>query len=296
MGRIGRERLQRLIIMIVLVAFPSFVAAGELRVGVINEKPLKAIEHYNPLAEYVASRLKGFNIAGGKVVVARDVAEMLQKIKNKEVDVVLETAFATVEMREKTGMLPRLLIWKKQLRQYKTLFFVRKDSAIKTLKDLQGKVITFESPRSTSAHAVPKAELRRMGFTVLPEENGARNDAITYVFAKEEINQVFRVLQKKADAGAFSSNDWEETPAKMRDDLRIIHETKPVLRFIASFHPSLSAKLQNALIDIMIVMDKDSEGVKVLEKAQRATKIERLTDDDFKSLEYVKDIIKFVGE
>lgn len=296
MERIGRARLPRLIIIIVIAAFPAFAAAEELRIGVISDKPYNIIEYYNPLAQYAAGRLKDETITGGKVVVTRTVPDMLQKIKNREVDVVFETAFATIDMKEKAGMIPRLLVWKKGVREYRSVFFVRKESTIKTLKDLNGKTIVFEHPDSTSAYLLPKAELRRVGFTVLPGEQEARNGVVAYLFAKEDVNQAFRVLQKKADAGAFSTNDWEDIPLKMRGELRIIHETKPVIRYIASFHPLLPSKLQNALVDIMTVMDKDGEGAKALEKAQRITKIERLTGEDLKSLEYVKGIMKFIGE
>ncbi len=136
-----------------------------------------------------------------------------------------------------------------------------------------------------------------MRLTVFPlEDAGARPDAINYIFARREINQAFQVLQKKADAGAFSSNDWEELPAKGREELRIIYETMPILRFIASFRSSLPDNLQNAIIDILTEMHKDPEGFKALQSAQRTSKIKRLTDDNYKSLDYVKNLLKIIGE
>lgn len=276
------------------VFFPALSGAGDLTVGIISDKPMSMIKHYDPLTQYLANRLKGLGITGGKVVVAKDIPEMVGRLKNGEVDIVFESAFATVKMKEEVGMLPKLLVWKKGGKQYATLFFVRKESPIRNLKDLSGKILTFENPSSTSAYLIPKAELRLRGLTVLPLEGRVRENAVNYIFAGTDVNQTFQVIQKRADAGAFNSNDWDEVPEKVKAELTVIHESRPIIRFIASFHPSLPGALQDSLITHLVRMDKDPEGSKALRSASRTSKIERLTDEDFKSLDYVKDLMKVI--
>ncbi|MBI5894007.1 MAG: phosphate/phosphite/phosphonate ABC transporter substrate-binding protein [Deltaproteobacteria bacterium] len=284
-------------------AFAQEEGQKEFRLCVVSKYPDKRLKEYTPMADYIANRLKEFGpefvIKGAKVIVAVDTYDALKKIRNNEVDVIFESAFSAVTTREKAGTIPSLVLWKKQSREYKALFFVRKDSPIKTLNDLKGKTIVFEDPESTSAYWMPKAELVKNGMTVLPlkDKNPPAmqpNHAVRYVFAEAELNQAFWVAQKKADAGAFNNNDWDELPQKVRGEFRIIHETKPVLRFVASFHPNLPKNIRNAVEDILINMDQNLEGQDALKYAARINKIERLTDNDFKSLEYVKGIMRYL--
>ena len=278
-------------------AFAQEERQKEFRLCVVSKHPEERLTEYTPMADYIANRLKEFGIKGAKVIVALDTDDALKKIRNNELDVIFESAFSAVTTREKAGTIPSLILWKKQVREYKTLFFVRKDSPIKTLNDLKGKTIVFEDPQSTSAYLMPKAELIKNSMTVLPlDEKDAPKDAVRYVFAEEELNQIFWVDRKKADAGAFSNNDWDELPEKQQGEFRIIHETKYVLRFVASFHSNVPKKLRNAVEDILINMDQNPEARDTLKKAARITKIERLTDNDFKSLEYVKKLMRYIDE
>lgn len=271
-------------------------SAGEktFALGLISDKPAGRIEEYTPFVNYVAGRLKDFNISSGKVVVAKDIHEMFGLIEKGEVDMVFESAFSTIGMKEK-GMIPSMLVWRKGVREYRTLFFVRKDSPIKTISDLKGKTIVFEDPESTSGYFMPKAELKRMGMTPLPlDERKEIKDAVRYLFAGEETNQAFWVIQKRADAGAFNNNDWDELSEKVREDLRIIHETGAVPRYMASFPPAMPGGLRKAVEGILEEMDKNPEGQDALKKASGIKKIERLSEDDRKSLKYVKELMRFI--
>jgi len=290
----GKTRWFCRLIVLTTALFALPAQARELRIGVISDKPVEVIENYNPLVRHLVGKLSGLGITGGRVIAAKGIPEMVQQAKKGEIDVLIESAFATVTLRQEAGMLPRLLVWKKGVKHYTTLFFVRKESPIRNLKDLTGKIIAFESPNSTSAYLIPKAELRLAGLTVLPLEGGIRDSAVNYVFAGRDINQTFQVIQKKADAGAFSSNDWDEIPEKMRSELTLIHRTRPIIRYIASFHPSLPEAVRDSLIQQFVQMDKEPEGAKALQSASRISRIERLTDEDLKSLDHVKILMKAI--
>jgi phosphonate transport system substrate-binding protein len=244
------------------------------------------------VAHYVGKRLVSFGVTSGKVVVAKDVQAMVEKIRQGEVDVVLQSAFPTIELREKTGLIPKLLVWRKGSSEYSSVFFVRQDSAIQNLSDLKGKTIVFEDPQSTSAYLLPKAELKGNGLVVLPAEGQTGNaEAVRYVFAREEKNQTFFVLKKRADAGAYSSDDWKEMPAGQKKELRLIHETRPVLRFLASFHPELPAELSHAIAAILTQMASDPEGGQILRGRAGLEQMEELTDGHYRSLEYVQGLV-----
>lgn len=278
--------------LLAFVSAPAFGKGKQLILGLISDKPAGRIKEYSPLAEYVARRLERFDIAGGKVVIAKNTDQMLKKIRNREVDIVFETAFSTIEMSEKAGMKPELLVWKKGQREYTSVIFVGKESRLQELSDLKGKTIVFEDPKSTSAYLLPKTDLIKNGLTVLPIEERGNAGALKYMFGGEETNIAFFVIQKRADAGAFSSDDWNELPGKVKGELRVIHETKPVLRFIASFHPDLPEDLREAIAGVFKDMPSTPDGKKVLKRAAGTEKIEPLSNRDYESLHYVRELMR----
>ena len=85
-------------------------------------------------------------------------------------------------------------------------------------------------------------------------------------------------------------------PVGQKRELRIIHETKPVLRFIASFNPALSADFRIAISSILTNMDNDPEGQKILKGAARIEKVEELSDRHYQSLEDVHKLMNILGK
>lgn len=269
------------------------VEGREFRLGIISDKPVeKKISGYAPVAAYVAERLKPLGVTGGKVLVAGNVDEMLQKIRKGEVDVVLESPFPTLTLSDKGGMKPKLLVWKHGVREYTTVFIVRKDSPIKKLSDLKGKAIALQDPGSTSAFLIPIAELKRRGLKVVPANGQVPPSAVGYVLVAHEKNQAFWVIQQKADAAAFASDDWNDVRELEKRDLKVIYTTEPVLRYLASFHPDLPPDLSKAIANILVQMGRDPEGRKILKGASGTTKIEPLSAQDFRSLDHIRQLMQ----
>ncbi|MCI4665097.1 MAG: phosphonate ABC transporter substrate-binding protein [Neomegalonema sp.] len=53
---------------------------------------------------------------------------------------------------------------------YYSVGFARKDSGIKSLKDMKGKVFGFGDPNSTSGYLIPSIEIPKLGFSMKPGE------------------------------------------------------------------------------------------------------------------------------
>ncbi|MFB3886030.1 MAG: phosphate/phosphite/phosphonate ABC transporter substrate-binding protein [Thermodesulfobacteriota bacterium] len=288
--------------VLLMISMASYASAKDkvpvskaFRIGVIRNNPDHGTDHFGLLADYMANRLKEFSVEGGRIVVEKDANGMVRQMRNREVEMVLETPFSIFKIEEKVAIRLTLAAFKKNTKEYRTLFFVRKDSSIRNLSDLREKTIVFQDPGSTSAYAIPKAELAKNGFTLSPrEEKTAPKGAVRYVFAGEEENQAYWVIQKRTEAGAFNHDDWNELPEKVRNELRIIHETRPILRLIVALHPDLPQPFTSAIEEILLNMHKDAEGRKALKSASRISTIERLTDEDYLSLQYIKDLLRFI--
>ena len=105
-----------------------------------------------------------------------------------------------------------------------------------------------------------------------------------YVLAVAEINQAIWVLHGKGDAGAFNEGDWAALPEKVRSQLRVFHETRPIVRGLLSFRTGLDAKVRKEVEETLLRLDGDEAGRAALARASGVTRFERLTAADRREL------------
>jgi phosphonate transport system substrate-binding protein len=260
----------------------------QFRIGLINADPGQLLRDFDPFAAYLGSRLRSSGTGDVTVFVARDLDQLRSRIKKGNLDFVLTSAFPVVDM-ERNGVAPAIVAVQGSARDYSAIFFVREKSPLHNLRDLRGKTVVFGTPSSTTGFAMARAELI-MNELFLSEEtdNYAPADAVRYQFAGEAINQAFRVIRSRADAGVFSSSDWEELPLNVQSQLRVIHRTAPITRLLGSFHASCPPALREIVEKTLVEMSGDREGRAALATALHITKFERLTEDDRSALEDLK--------
>ena len=256
-----------------------------LHLGVIAEEPNepdRMLEVFSALLGQLRERLAPAHVRVGDLVIARDLDDLSQRITRGEVDLVIETVFPTLVLQERSGGLdPSLVVVRRGQREYRSVFFTRQESPIQALRDLQGRTLVLQALRSTSAFALPKAELERAGLTLAPADDlRSRPDDVRYVLALAEINQAVWVLYGKGDAGAFNERDWAELPEKVRARLRVFHETAPILRGLLSFRAGLDAGVRREVEDVLLKLPDDEAGRAALRQAAALTRFERLTAED----------------
>ena len=207
---------------------------------------------------------------------------------------------------KESGAVPFLLRWKEGVAQYHSVFIVKNNSSIKTLNDFVGKTIAFEAPESTSGYLLPKAYLVQKGFKLVGESiqsylaqqepvviskglniNSTRNSSndgnntIRYVFAREDRNIPLWIVEGKADIGVISNIDLEQqTPQNFKSNLKIVDRTIDVPRHVVSYRSELEPALVQKIKNILLNMDKDPEGVKILRNFENSTKYEEINNYD----------------
>ncbi len=124
-------------------------------VGRIAENPKKHYSRLKRLADHLTSKLSGVDRRSGTAIFAKDFETMAGYLRSGQVDVISETPFSALRLVEETGAEILLREWKKGVAEYRTVFFVRRDSEINTFKGLVGRKIAFEDEGSTSAFLVP---------------------------------------------------------------------------------------------------------------------------------------------
>lgn len=281
------------------------LAAGEaepdFRLGVVDERPERPdymLGQMGPLHRVLSERLAARGVRSGPLVIAADLPDMASRLRAGTVDGVIEGVMPTLALERRTGAVdPAVLVWRKGQREYSSVFFVRADSDVEALGDLAGRTIVFEAPRSTSAFYVPMATLLEHGLDPRPAGPQAGGDGVVrYRFAGSELNQAYWVHRGEGDAGAFNDGDWARTPARLRDDLRIIHITPPLPRWLFSFREPVPPAVRRAVMEVLTHLHEDAEGRAALEAASRIALFEPLGAGDRLALEHWRPMLERIDE
>ena len=294
--RLMRCRVTSWILLLGSLAAPPAPAADAappgltLRLGVIAEEPNepgRMFDVYSPLLGELRKRLVPSGLTLGELVIARDLDDLSTRISRGAVDFVLESVFPMLSLRDRSRNLePTLLVVRRGEREYRSVFFTRQESPIQSLADLKGRTLVLQAMRSTSAFALPRAELTLAGLRLVPADDATAADpnSVRYVLALAEVNQAVWVLHRKGDAGAFNEGDWQALPAKIRSQLRVFKRTRPIQRGLIAFRADLPAHPRRAVEDALLNLHLDPAGVAVLTHAAGVTRFERLNGSELRAV------------
>ena len=278
------RRASLLLLLLALLAPPASRSAppAVVHFGVIAEEPNepdRMFTVYSPFIAQLRERLAPAGIGVGELVIARDLDDLSQRLVRGQVDFVLESVFPMLTLRERSRSLePSLLVVRRGEREYRSVFFTRRESPIQKLGDLRGRTLVLQAMRSTSAFALPRAELTRAGIPLVAADEAAADPrSARYVLALAEVNQAIWVLHGKGDAGAFNEGDWQALPEKIRTQLRVFARSRPIERGLIAFRSSLEPATRAKLEEVMLALDRDESGLAALTKAAGITRFERLT-------------------
>ncbi len=279
--------------MIVLVSMLSPIGASQtlaqvrqpaglttLTLGVIYQSEAKSVaEHFRPLVQYVAHKLAPAGDIKSTVEVAANSARLIESLEQGQIDFYLESAFPTY-LINRTGSSKLLLRrWKRGMGDYRSIILTSKTSRVTRLEDLRDKTIAFEDPGSTSGYFLPKLLLfeKRFHLAEKPSLSGkVSGGEIGYVFAGSEKQVVNLVLDEKVAAGAISNDDYASLDEASKARLTILAESGSVPRHLVSVRSKLPEAVIKRLREILLAMDHDDEGQRILRQTDDTTKFDIL--------------------
>jgi phosphonate transport system substrate-binding protein len=236
-----------------------------LVLGRISDDPKGHYEALRPLLDYVVPRMRDVGIREGRILMARDAQQMISYLRRHRVDWLTETPAMAVVYRERADAQILLSTERGGGDLYHTVFFVRRDSGIRTLQDLKGRSIAFQNPYSTSSYVAPAAELLGAGLQLdllLSPMDRPEPESVGYLFARSEANISTWVHKRLVDAGAFANLDWNDLhrlPESFREDLMVIHETAPFPRAVEVVRPGLDPRVQARLRAVLLAARDDPD-------------------------------------
>jgi phosphonate transport system substrate-binding protein len=273
-----------------LCALPLVLQSGSLQaadtpteshvlvLGRISDDPKAHYEQLKPLLDYVVPRMADVGIREGRILMARDAQQMGSYLRRGRVDWVTETAATASMLEHRGGAKPFLLTERDGASHYRTVFFARRDSGIRSLDDLRGRAIAFQSPSSTSAYYVPAAELLGAGLPLeilLSPMDRPALGTVGYLFARSELNISTWVHKRLVDAGAMSNIDWQNPqrmPLAFRQDFSLIAETDPYPRAVEMVRTSLDPRVEARLREVLVEAAEDPDAREALLRFFRTTR------------------------
>lgn len=232
-----------------------------LRIGVATMvSPKETLGVYKEIVDYIGKKL------GKKTIIVQrpTYAQMNELVENKHVLAAFICSGPYVEGHDKFGM--ELLVAPRMYNDtvYYSYFIVNKDSPIKSFEELRGKKFAFTDPRSNSGKLVPTYVLGKMNET---PDTFFRE----YIFTGSHDNSIEAVSLKIVDGAAVDHLIWEylnKNHPELTANTKIIEKHGPygMTPFVTS--PDTDPKLKEKLRYILLNMDKDEEGKKILSEIE----------------------------
>ncbi len=262
--------------------------------------PVKKIRRFQPLADYPARQLGDFGIRAGQVEIARDIPEMGRYLREGVVDIYFDSVYPTLEAQRLSDSEVILRRWKRGNVSYSSMLIVLRDGGITSAADLQGKVVAFEEPYSTSGFLLPASILHQEGY-VLRELSGPDEavaaDEVGYFFGLDEQNTVELLLTGQVAAGGFSNEDYDELPPELQARIMPFGESLTVPRQLVSVRPGLDADLVQRITELLVGLELTDEGKELLEGLQETKRFDPLPPEAETAVDWLRVVIpQIIGE
>jgi len=259
-------RFRKFVVIFLLAGILSFPSASraeqkEFLIGLIPElNVFKQRERFQPLADYLSEKT-GIKV---KVTILSKYGGIVERFKTQKMDGAFFGSFTGATAIKELGVEPLARpVNLDGSSTYHGYIFVRKDSGIKSVKDMKDKRMAFVDKATTAGYIFPVAYLK---------ENGVKNiDKYfrEYYFTGSHDAAIYAVLNGKADIGAAKHSVYDRVKRddpRVENELTILAESPKVpsngLCVRKDLPKTIKEKLKNALLNI----DKDPNGKVVLEK------------------------------
>lgn len=254
-----------------------FIAASQLKAAPVDVAPAEtpAIEfgigpqqsitelarRWGPVVRYLGDR-SGLNVV---FRTGKDIPSYQAAAHQGRYDVIFINPIHYTMLHEKVGY--RVFAQQKDT-VLRGVLVVRKDGPIKRLQQLHGATGAFPAPTAVTATVLPLQHLKKNGIELKP----------VYV---DSHDAVYRVVAKgRYPVGGGEARTFENLPAELKAELRVIWKTEPLPPFLFAAHPRLAADVVARLKAAMLRMDKDPAAAPLL-KAINFKGIAPATDADY---------------
>ena len=221
--------------------------------------PKKLFQAYQPLIDYLNSRLQGARLA---LEASRDYAAFEEKYQARKPELLLPNPWQTVQAM-RVGY--RVIAMAGEPGDFKGIFVVRRNSPLARPADLKGKAVSYPSPTALAACIMPQYFLHNHGLNVKVDiEN-------RYVGSQE--SSIMNVYLGKTAAGATWPPPWrafqKEHPREAAE-LKVIWETEPLINNSVMVRRDIPVQVAEQVRALLIELAGTTEGKSILAEMETA--------------------------
>ena len=236
----------------------------------------KLLQAYTPLVEYLGSELG----VTAQIQIDPDYAMHVQRIGKNEVDLAYMGPASYVELVDKYGKKP--IIARQYINGIPTFqgkFITRKDSAIHSIADLNGKRFAFGDKGSTMSHLVPQYMLIEANVQLK-----------TAKFLGSHDNVALGVLTGDYDAGAVKEAIFYKYAAR---GLKAIATTPALSEHLFVARSNMDKTLYRKLCKAFYILKDKPNGKSIMNSIKSGlTEFGSATDHDYDNLRKILDVLK----
>ena len=245
---------------------PKAVPEKTLLIGLIPEQNIfKQMERYEPLMGYLYRKTG----AKMKLKILPRYGNIVDNFKSSGLDGAFFGSFTYTLAHAKVGVevLARPVALD-NTSTYHGLIFVRKNSRVRTARDMKGKRFVFVDKATTAGYLLPLEYFHKNGIS---NYKGYLKE--TY-FAGTHEDAIYDVLNRKADIGAAKNTVFQrlaKADPRIMKELVVLERSPDVPENALALRKDIDASVRDRLKDALLKMNLDPDGKKVLEQfgAQR---------------------------
>jgi phosphonate transport system substrate-binding protein len=257
----------------------------KLRIGLIPEQNLfKQMERYEPLGAYL------FRKTGTKItfMLLPRYGNIIDTFKSSGLDGAFFGSFTYTLAHAKVGVevLARPVALD-NTSTYHGMIFVRKDSRIRTARDMKGKRFAFVDKATTAGYLLPLDYFHDHGIS---DYNKYLKEAY---FTGTHEDAVFDVLNRKADIGAAKNTVFQRlanADPRIMKELVVLARSPDVPENAIALRNDIDMSVRNRLKESLLSMHLDPDGKQVLERFGALKFIETTNKEYGVVLKYAEDI------
>ncbi len=237
--------------------YQSAVPSGNIREYRFAVHPLhnptKLLESYQPLVDFLNSKLEGVHLA---LEASREYGTFEEKYHKRTIELILPNPWQTLEAI-RAGY--HVIATAGNPEDFKGLFIVRKDGSIRQPADLKGKAVSYPSPTALAACIMPQYFLHRRGIDV--------NHEIENRYVGSQESSIMNVYLRKTAAGVTWPPPWR---AFQRDhpeeaaELKVLWQTESLINNSVMVRDDVPENVRSGIRSLLLDLHKTTEGRTIL--------------------------------
>jgi phosphonate transport system substrate-binding protein len=245
--------------------------------------PEEGFAYYKSLLNYVQDK-SDMHV---KYVDKKSYAEINALLREGKIDIAFVCSGPYVEGRDWFGLDILVVPQAYGRTVYYSYIIAHKDSPIKSLHDLKGKIFAFTDPLSNTGRTAPAYMLSKMNET--PDSFFGR-----YIFTGTHDKSIKAVAMKIVDGAAVDSIIYDymaRNNSELTANTKIVLRSQPFGIPPVAVRPGLPADTKQKLKNILLDMHKDEKGREIL-KGMMIDRFVEGSDNDYDSIREMKAFIK----